>query len=102
MGNIEGELKLILHRLEELSKNQDNSFAEVKTRISAIEGDLKSNAIWMGKTEQRLEHIEDRIQEDAGNSTTSMPMLMKMALGALATALAIITALVSKGSIPGA
>lgn len=101
MGNIEGELKLILHRLEELSKNQDNSFAEVKTRISAIEGDLKSNAIWMGKTEQRLEHIEDRIQEDH-SSPSSMPNLMKMALGALAAALAIITALVTKGQIPGA
>ena len=101
MGNIEGELKLIIHRLEELSKNQDSSFAEVKTRISSIEGDLKSNAIWMGKTEQRLEHIEEKIQEDPNNQA-SMPMLAKMALGALATALAIITALVSKGGIPGA
>ena len=101
MGNIEGELKLILHRLEELSKNQDNSFAEVKTRISAIEGDLKSHAIWQGRTDQRLDHIEGRIQEDQ-SSSSSMPNLMKMTLGALAAALAIITALVTKGQIPGA
>lgn len=101
MGNIEGELKLILHRLEELSKNQDNSFAEVKTRISAIEGDLKSNAIWMGKTEQRLEHIEEKIQDDS-SGPASMSNLAKMALAALGTALVIISALVGKGSIPGA
>lgn len=98
---IEGELKLILHRLEELSKNQDSSFAEVKTRISAIEGDLRSNAVWQGKMEQRVEHIEAKIQDDSGNQA-SMPVLAKMALGALATALAIITALVTKGQIPGA
>ena len=97
---IQGELKLILHRIEELSKNQDNSFAEVKSRISSIEGDLRSNAVWMGKTEQRLDHIETSLTED---SETSSHGLIKIALTTLGTALAgaigAIVTLVSKGGL---
>lgn len=104
-NEISGELKLILHRLEELNKNQTSGFSELKTRIGAIEEESRRNAVWQGKMQQRIEHIEKDVdqlsdipQEDI-HGTQAMSKLSMLALGALGSALTIIATLVSRGGI---
>lgn len=93
--NLEAELKLILHRLEEISKSQMTGFSELKTRISSIEEEARKNAVWQGKVEQRIEHIES----DLDGQSEGMSAMAKMALTSLGTALTIIAALVGTGNI---
>lgn len=103
-NEISGELKLILHRLEELNKNQTSGFSELKTRIGAIEEESRRNAVWQGQMQQRVDHIEKDLDqlsdippEDLHGAKT-MGKLSMLALGALGSALGIIATLVSKGA----
>jgi chromosome segregation ATPase len=97
---LESELKLILQRLEQLSKDQQSGFSEIKHRISAIEGDLRSNAVWMGKTEQRLEHIEEKVQDSsASENSATISKLALAAMAALSAAIGVIGALATQGGI---
>lgn len=93
--NLEAELKLILHRLEEISRSQTSGFSELKTRISSIEEEARNNAVWQGKIEQRIDHIE----ADLDDHSTGMSAIAKMALTSLGTALTIIGTLVGTGSL---
>lgn len=98
--HLESELKLILQRLDQLSKDQQGGFSEIKHRISAIEEDLRTNAVWMGKTEQRIEHIEKKVDEqgqDTSHQTVSKLALAAMA--ALSAAIGVIGALATQGGI---
>lgn len=98
--HLESELKLILQRLDQLSKDQQGGFSEIKHRISAIEEDLRTNAVWMGKTEQRIEHIEKKVDEQGQD--TSQQTVSKLALAAMAAlsaAIGVIGALATQGGI---
>lgn len=96
--HLEGELRLILQRLEQLSKDQQGGFSEIKHRISAIEEDLRNNAVWMGKTEQRLEHIEIKVKEqNQDGSAQTVSKLALAAMAALSAAIGVIGALATKG-----
>ena len=98
--HLESELKLILQRLEQLSKDQQGGFSEIKHRISAIEEDLRSNAVWMGKTEQRLEHIEKTVDDQSNdNSQATVSKLALAAMAALSAAIGVIGALATSGGI---
>lgn len=99
---LESELKLILQRLDQLSKDQQGGFSEIKHRISAIEDDLRSNAVWMGKTEQRLEHIEKTVDEHSqaqGGSQATVSKLALAAMAALSACIGVIGALVTSNGI---
>ena len=98
--HLEGELRLILQRLDQLSKDQQGGFSEIKHRISAIEEDLRSNAVWMGKTEQRLEHIEKTVDEQGqDDSHQTVSKLALAAMAALSAAIGVIGALATQGGI---
>ncbi len=89
---LEGELKLILHRLEQLGKDQNSGFSELKSRIAHIEESQQRLAVFQGRTEQRLETLENTSQSSAEGMTT----LAKMALGLASSALGVIATLIAQ------
>lgn len=95
ISTIEGELKLIVHRLEEISKNQQDAFAKLEHRIGSIEREGRNTAVWMGKTEQKIEQIEKNMDETSGGSTA----LAKMALALSGSLVGIISTLLGTGQI---
>jgi hypothetical protein len=90
--NLEGELKLILHRLEQLGKDQHSGFSELKSRIAHIEESQQRMAVFQGRTEQRLETLENSSQTSVEGMTT----MAKMALGIVSTSLGVIATLIAQ------
>lgn len=100
-NEIQAELRLILHRLESIEKSQNSGFTELATRIGTIEGDLKSNAVWMGKTDQKIETIQkdiEGIEGDMSNQNTGATALAKAAIGVAGSAVGVIGTLVGTGT----
>jgi hypothetical protein len=85
---LEGELRLILQRLEQLSKDQQSGFSEIKHRIRAIEEHQQELAVFQGKTEHRLDRIESEVHES--NEHSSNATISKLALAAMACLSALI------------
>lgn len=93
ISKIEGELKLISHRLEEIAKSQQDSFSKLEHRIGAIEKEGRQTAVWMGKTEQKIEQIEKSVD----NTSTGSTMLAKAALALSGSLVGVISTLISTG-----
>lgn len=93
--NFEAELKLILHRLDELSREQRSGLGEIKTRIAHIEESQQRMAVFQGRAEQRLETLEEA-QRVSSSSNEGMTTLAKTALGLVAAALGVIGTLAAK------
>lgn len=92
---MEAEIKLILHRLDELSREQRSGLSEIKTRISHIEESQQRVAVFQGRTEQRLENLEKEKENASESSGGILGGIAKSSLALVATALGIISALVT-------
>lgn len=95
---LEGELKLILQRLDQLSKDQQSGFSEIKHRIRAIEEHQQELAVFQGKTEHRLDRIETEVHEqNEHSSSATISKLALAAMAALSACIGVIGALATKG-----
>lgn len=107
-GEDDPAIKLVLYRLDRLDEDQKAGFAEVKAdtqagfakieaRMKHLEHGQRDTDIWRGKTDQRLEHHDNRLETVEEASTSGYSKVAMSAIGLTATALGIIGTLVATG-----